>query len=128
LTEKNEIKLNGKTYHCALDVTMDYIGENGNRCAMVPASSTKILELKRHIPDITENVVVAIAALAKDGIVGRRVFAEVPPRGIFSHRGRQIHCAGHRSYCKVGKRKRKGGRKIRKARKTKKARVKSCYR
>jgi DNA-binding HxlR family transcriptional regulator len=78
-----EIKLNGKTYHCALDVTMDYIGGKWKTVVLwyLRKQHKRFSELKRHIPDITEKMLsLQLRQLQKDGIVGRRVFAEVPPR------------------------------------------------
>ncbi len=78
-----EIKMNGKTYHCALDVTMDYIGGKWKTVVLwyLRNGYKRFSELKRHIPDITEKMLsLQLKKLVADGIVGRRVFAEVPPR------------------------------------------------
>ncbi|HEY4481868.1 MAG TPA: helix-turn-helix domain-containing protein [Candidatus Brocadiaceae bacterium] len=77
------IKLNGKTYHCALDITMDYIGGKWKTVVLwyLRKQHKRFSELKRLIPDITEKMLsLQLRQLEKDGIVGRRVFAEVPPR------------------------------------------------
>ncbi len=78
-----EITLNGKTYHCALDVTMDYIGGKWKTVVLwyLRKVHKRFSELKRHIPDITEKMLsLQLRQLEKEGIVGRIVFAEVPPR------------------------------------------------
>jgi DNA-binding HxlR family transcriptional regulator len=78
-----EIKLNGRTYHCALDVTMDYIGGKWKTVVLwyLRKHILRFSELKRQIPDITEKMLsLQLRQLEKDGIVGRRVFAEIPPR------------------------------------------------
>ncbi|MFZ1676927.1 MAG: helix-turn-helix domain-containing protein [Saprospiraceae bacterium] len=77
------IVLNGKTYHCALDVTMDYIGGKWKTVVLwyLRKEHKRFSELKRHIPGITEKMLsLQLRQLEKDGIVGRRIFAEVPPR------------------------------------------------
>jgi DNA-binding HxlR family transcriptional regulator len=78
-----EINLNGKTYHCALDVTMDYIGGKWKTVVLwyLRNGHKRFSELKRHIPDITEKMLsIQLKKLEVDGIIGRRAFAEVPPR------------------------------------------------
>lgn len=78
-----EIKLNDKTYHCALDVTMDFIGGKWKTVVLwyLRKDHKRFSELKRLIPGITEKMLsLQLRQLEKDGIVGRRVFAEVPPR------------------------------------------------
>lgn len=77
------IKLHGKTYHCALDITMDYIGGKWKAVVLwyLRKQHKRFSELNRHIPDITEKMLsLQLRQLEKDGLVGRRVFAEVPPR------------------------------------------------
>lgn len=77
------IKMHGKTYHCALDVTMDYIGGKWKTVVLwyLRKSHKRFSELKRHIPGITEKMLsLQLRQLEADGLVGRRVFAEVPPR------------------------------------------------
>ena len=78
-----EIRMNGKTYHCALDITMDYIGGKWKTVVLwyLRKQHKRFSELKRHIPDITEKMLsIQLRQLEKDGLVGRRIFAEVPPR------------------------------------------------
>lgn len=78
-----EVRLNGKTYHCSLDITMDYIGGKWKAVVLwyLRNAHKRFSELKRLIPDITEKMLsLQLKQLEKDGIVGRRVFAEVPPR------------------------------------------------
>ena len=78
-----EIKLKGKIYHCALDITMDYIGGKWKTVVLwyLRKSHKRFSELKRHIPDITEKMLsLQLKQLEGDGIIERRVFAEVPPR------------------------------------------------
>ena len=82
-----EIKLNGKTYHCALDVTMDYIGGKWKTVVLwyLRKGHKRFGELKKHIPDITEKMLsLQLKQLEKDGIVQRKIYAEVPPRVEYS--------------------------------------------
>ncbi len=78
-----EIRLKDKSYHCALDVTMDYIGGKWKTVVLwyLRKGHKRFSELKRHIPDITEKMLsLQLKKLESDGIIGRRAFAEVPPR------------------------------------------------
>jgi DNA-binding HxlR family transcriptional regulator len=78
-----EIKLNGKIYHCALDVTMEYIGGKWKMVVLwyLRKDAKRFSELKRLIPGITEKMLsLQLKQLEKDGIINRTIFAEVPPR------------------------------------------------
>jgi len=77
------IKLNGKIYHCALDVTMEYIGGKWKTVVLwyLRKDTRRFKDLKRLIPGITEKMLsLQLRQLEKDGIINRTVFAEVPPR------------------------------------------------
>jgi DNA-binding HxlR family transcriptional regulator len=78
-----EIKMNGRVYHCALDVTMDYIGGKWKSVVLWYLRNQRMRfgELRKQIPDITEKMLsMQLKQLEQDGIVQREVFAEVPPR------------------------------------------------
>lgn len=78
-----EIFLKGKSYHCALDVTMGYIGGKWKSVVLwyLRKDRKRFGELKKHIPDITEKMLsLQLKELERDGIVERTVYAEVPPR------------------------------------------------
>lgn len=82
-----EIKMNGRTYHCALDVTMDYIGGKWKSVVLwyLRKEKKRFGELKKHIPDITEKMLsMQLKQLEENGIVHREVFPEVPPRVEYS--------------------------------------------
>ena len=82
-----EIRLNGRTYHCALDVTMNYIGGKWKSVVLwyLRNGIKRFGELKKHIPDITEKMLsLQLKQLEKDGIVQRKVYPEVPPRVEYS--------------------------------------------
>jgi DNA-binding HxlR family transcriptional regulator len=75
--------LNGKEYHCALDVTMNYISGKWKTVVLwyLRKEKKRFSELRAHIPDITDKMLsVQLKALEQDGIVSRTVYPEVPPR------------------------------------------------
>ena len=77
------IKINGKIFHCALDVTMDIIGGKWKTVVLwyLRNDRQRFSELKRQIPEITEKMLsMQLKKLEKDGIIVRKVYAEVPPR------------------------------------------------
>lgn len=81
--EDYEFHLDGKRYHCALDITMDYIGGKWKAVVLwyLRKEKKRFNELKKHIPEITEKMLsLQLKALEKDGLVIREVFAEVPPK------------------------------------------------
>jgi len=75
-------RLYGKTYHCALDITMDYIGGKW-KCVVLWYLKNKTLrfaELKKQIPDITEKMLsIQLRALEADGLISREVYGKKPP-------------------------------------------------
>lgn len=78
-----EIKMYGRTFHCALDVTMGYVGGKWKSVVLwyLHEGTKRFSELKKLIPSITEKMLsLQLKQLEKDGIVGRKVYAEVPPR------------------------------------------------
>jgi DNA-binding HxlR family transcriptional regulator len=82
-----EIKLRGKLYHCALDVTMDFIGGKWKAVVLwyLRNCHKRFGELKKLIPDITEKMLsLQLKQLEKDGIVQRKIYPEVPPRVEYS--------------------------------------------
>lgn len=75
--------LAGKEYHCAMDVTMDYIGGKWKTVVLwyLRKDRKRFSELRRLIPNITEKMLsLQLKGLEQDGLVGRKVYAEVPPR------------------------------------------------
>ena len=78
-----EILIEGKTYHCALDVTMDFIGGKWKTVVLwyLREGTLRFGELKKQIPTITEKMLsLQLKELERDGIITRKVYAEVPPR------------------------------------------------
>ncbi len=78
-----EIRLKGETYHCALDVTMHFIGGKWKTVVLwyLRNGRKRFSELKRHIPDITEKMLsLQLKQLEADGFIGKTIYPEVPPR------------------------------------------------
>jgi DNA-binding HxlR family transcriptional regulator len=80
-------KLRGATYHCALDVTMDFIGGKWKSVVLwyLRDKTMRFGELKKQIPDITEKMLsLQLKALEQDGLIKRTVYPEVPLRVEYS--------------------------------------------
>jgi DNA-binding HxlR family transcriptional regulator len=81
--EEKTIELRGKTYHCALDVTMHFIGGKWKTVVLwyLIKEKKRFSELKKLIPDITEKMLsLQLKTLEEDGLVKRTLYPEVPPR------------------------------------------------
>jgi DNA-binding HxlR family transcriptional regulator len=77
-----KILLNGNTYHCALDVTMDYVGGKWKTVVLwyLRNDSKRFAELNKHIPQMTERMLsITLKQLVDDGIIKREVFSKKPP-------------------------------------------------
>ena len=75
-------QLNGKMFHCALDITSYYIGGKWKSVVLWYLRNDKMRfsDLKRRIPDITEKMLsLQLRALEADGLICREVFGEKPP-------------------------------------------------
>ena len=78
-------RLNNKTYHCAMDVTMDYIGGKWKSVVLwyLKKKTLRFAELKKCIPDITEKMLtLQLKALEADGLIKREVFGTKPPMRV----------------------------------------------
>jgi DNA-binding HxlR family transcriptional regulator len=85
--EEQSFEHRGKIYHCALDITMDYIGGKWKSVVLwyLMKERKRFSDLKKAIPDITEKMLsIQLRRLEKDGLVRREIFAEVPPRVEYS--------------------------------------------
>lgn len=79
--------LNNYTYHCAMDVTMHFIGGKWKTVVLwyLRNNTLRFGELKKLIPDITEKMLsLQLKALEADGLVKREVYPEVPLRVEYS--------------------------------------------
>jgi DNA-binding HxlR family transcriptional regulator len=75
--------LEGQEYHCAMDVTMDYIGGKWKTVVLwyLRNDKKRFSELRRLIPNITEKMLsLQLKGLEHDGVIGRKIYAEVPPK------------------------------------------------
>lgn len=82
-----QMEFRGLNYHCALDVTMHYIGGKWKTVVLwyLRNRTLRFSELKKHIPDITEKMLsLQLKSLEEDGIIRREVFPEVPLRVEYS--------------------------------------------
>jgi DNA-binding HxlR family transcriptional regulator len=80
-------KMNNTVYHCAMDITMDYIGGKWKTVVLwyLRNKTMRFTELKKQIPDITEKMLsLQLKALEESGLVKRTVYAEVPIRVEYS--------------------------------------------
>ena len=81
--QEKVILMNGKEFHCAMDVTMSFIGGKWKTVVLwyLRKDRKRFSELKRLIPNITEKMLsLQLKELERDGIVERKVYPEVPPR------------------------------------------------
>jgi DNA-binding HxlR family transcriptional regulator len=81
------IEIDGRRFHCAMDVTMKYIGGKWKTVVLwyLKNKTYRFGELKKKIPDITEKMLsIQLKALEEDGLVRREIFAEVPIRVEYS--------------------------------------------
>ena len=77
----------GKEFHCALDITMHYIGGKWKTVILwyLRKDKKRFNEIKKHIPDITEKMLsLQLRSLEEDGIIKRKVYAEIPPKVEYS--------------------------------------------
>ena len=75
-------QLHDKTYHCAMDITMDYIGGKWKTVVLwyLKSETLRFTELRKKIPDITEKMLsLQLKALEQDGLIHRSVYGEKPP-------------------------------------------------
>ena len=75
-------KLHGKLYHCAMDITLDYIGGKWKTVVLwyLQFKTLRFAELKKLIPDITEKMLsIQLKKLEEDGLISRRKYGVKPP-------------------------------------------------
>ncbi len=80
-------ELQGDRFHCAMDVTMNFIGGKWKTVVLwyLKNKTLRFGELKKQVPDITEKMLsLQLKALEEDGLVKREVYAEVPLRVEYS--------------------------------------------
>jgi DNA-binding HxlR family transcriptional regulator len=75
-------RLNDELYHCAMDVTMNYIGGKWKTVVLwyLRNETLRFTQLKKRIPDITEKMLsIQLRALEADGLILRKVHGIKPP-------------------------------------------------
>ncbi|GEM_PF-203808 len=80
---KLEVHMHGRVYHCALDITMDYLGGKWKAVVLwyLIGKPQRFSALKRLMPEVTEKMLsLQLKKLEQDGLVSRKVYPEVPPR------------------------------------------------
>ncbi len=81
--EHYKFLLHGESFHCALDITMHYVGGKWKTVVLwyLRKDKKRFSELKERIPDITDKMLsIQLKALEQDGLITRKVYPEVPPR------------------------------------------------
>jgi DNA-binding HxlR family transcriptional regulator len=76
------IKLDGATYHCAMDITMNFIGGKWKTVVLwyLRNDKKRFAALCKLIPQITERMLsITLKQLEEDNIIKREVFATKPP-------------------------------------------------
>lgn len=77
------VKIGDREFHCAMDITMNYIGGKWKTVVLwyLRKDTRRFGELKKLIPGITEKMLsLQLKQLEQDGIVGRKIYPEVPPK------------------------------------------------
>ena len=75
--------LDGKEYHCAMDVTMDFIGGKWKTVVLwyLRKDKKRFSELRKLIPNITEKMLsLQLKGLENDGLIRRKIYPQVPPK------------------------------------------------
>lgn len=81
--ESHVIELGEHTFHCAMDLTMHFIGGKWKASVLwyLRGGPLRFGELRRKLPDMTEKMLsLQLKKLEADGLVQRQAFDEVPPR------------------------------------------------
>lgn len=76
------IEIDGKLYHCAMDITMDYIGGKWKTVVLwyLRNDKKRFGELRKLIPQMTERMLsIQLKQLEEDGLIRREVFTHKPP-------------------------------------------------
>lgn len=74
-----------QNYHCAMDVTMHFIGGKWKTVVLwyLRNDKKRFGELKAHIPQITEKMLsIQLKQLEEDGLVNRKVCSTKPPMKV----------------------------------------------
>ena len=75
-------EVHGELYHCAMDVTMEFIGGKWKAVVLwyLKGGTLRFSEIKKRIPDITEKMLsIQLKTLEQDGLIERKVYGVKPP-------------------------------------------------
>ncbi len=75
-------ELNGKEFHCAMDVAMSFIGGKWKSVVLwyLKNEKKRFGELRKKCPQITERMLsITLKQLTEDGLISRKVYANKPP-------------------------------------------------
>ena len=78
-------ELQGNRFHCAMDVTMNFIGGKWKTVVLwyLRKNKKRFSELRRLVPNITEKMLsLQLRALEADGLIKREVYGEKPPTRV----------------------------------------------
>src|SRR3984957_16725826 len=81
------VKMDNKSYHCAMDITMDFIGGKWKTAVLwyLKDKTLRFGELKKQIPDITEKMLsIQLKNLEDDGLIKRKVYTQIPLKVEYS--------------------------------------------
>ncbi|MBR9997734.1 MAG: helix-turn-helix transcriptional regulator [Cyclobacteriaceae bacterium] len=76
------IEIDQQQFHCAMDVTMHFIGGKWKTVVLwyLRNDKKRFSELKSHMPQITEKMLsIQLKQLEGDGLINRKVFTSKPP-------------------------------------------------
>jgi len=84
IIDENEyfIELEGRHFHCALDLTMEFIGGKWKTVVLwyLRKDKKRYAELRKQMPQITERMLsIQLKQLEADGLIKREVFTQKPP-------------------------------------------------
>jgi DNA-binding HxlR family transcriptional regulator len=77
-----QVEVNGEYFHCAMDVSMKYLGGKWKSVVLwyLKDEKKRFAELNKLIPQMTERMLsITLKQLEEDGLVLREVYASKPP-------------------------------------------------
>jgi len=88
MTECNRKEIHGRAYYCTVELTLNIIGGKWKPIILYHLGNEgtkRFGEMKQKMPNITQKMLTQqLRELEHDGLVHRRVYAEVPPKVEYS--------------------------------------------